>query len=427
MGGYRLQGWEVVGARALGTVSTLIAVSLFSWLMYSVFAPNSTTAKTLALGGGGGGLRPRGKRRGSKCDVRSCLSGLAGGVWSGQNARLPMLMLAALLLTIDTVNCFVHLWLDAYPFISMYPDVYPVRLGTTNFMGGILTLIVVRRTMVVAATSSGGLGLWMWRLMLLIYVVLQPVFTWGLAVAILDADARNTWARFALNPLLPLLSLVYPIVSLLCSFEMAVFTLRLGRAMRVGMDSTYQADSSAGGGAPGSEVATFSPDQSSIGGAPASTTVLGSIRATTTAGGSSADKSTGRMPSAITKSNAASRTSAAATDPRPTATGTGFVNRTVATFQLLNAGVMLLWALYLIVQLLGIGSPFTRILLSNTFSGLFVSMEVALKWIMRAGNAIAVRKQLRSSSATASKVATASVTASMTGKQEAGKQEAAGK
>ncbi|KNE59680.1 hypothetical protein AMAG_18406 [Allomyces macrogynus ATCC 38327] len=152
--------------------------------------------------------------------------------------------------------------------------------------------------------------------------------------------------------------------------RMAVFTLRLGRAMRVGMDSTYQADSSAGGGAPGSEVATFSPDQSSIGGAPASTTVLGSIRATTTAGGSSADKSTGRMPSAITKSNAASRTSAAATDPRPTATGTGFVNRTVATFQLLNAGVMLLWALYLIVQLLGIGSPFTRILLSNTFSGL---------------------------------------------------------
>ncbi|KNE62621.1 hypothetical protein AMAG_18894 [Allomyces macrogynus ATCC 38327] len=86
-------------------------------------------------------------------------------------------MFASLLLTIDTVNCFVHLWLDAYPFVSMYPDVYPVRLGTTNFMGGILTLIVVRRTMVVAATASGGLGLWMWRLMLLIYVVLQPVFT----------------------------------------------------------------------------------------------------------------------------------------------------------------------------------------------------------------------------------------------------------
>ncbi|KNE71735.1 hypothetical protein AMAG_16041 [Allomyces macrogynus ATCC 38327] len=418
MGGYRLQGWEIVGARALGTVSTLIAVSLFSWLMYSVFAPNSATAKALALGGSGGGIRPRGKRRGSKCDVRSCLSGVAGGVWSGQNARLPLLMFASLLLTIDTVNCFVHLWLDAYPFVSMYPDVYPVRLGTTNFMGGILTLIVVRRTMVVAATASGGLGLWMWRLMLLIYVVLQPVFTWGLAVAILDADARNTWARFALNPLLPLLSLVYPIVSLLCSFGMAVFTFRLGRAMR-GMDSTYQADSSAGGGGgPRSEVATFSSEQSSIGGtAPASTTVLGSIRATA-AGGSSTDKSAGRIPSASSKSNAASRISTVA---RPSATGTSFVNRTVATFQVLNAGVMILWVLYLIVQLLGIGSPFTRILLSNTFSGLFVSMEVALKWIMRAGNAIAVRKQRCSSSATASKVATTSVTGASTTKQVEGK------
>ncbi|KAJ3360215.1 hypothetical protein GGF32_008561 [Allomyces javanicus] len=414
MGGYRLQGWEVVGARALGTVSALIAVSLFSWLMFSVFAPNSTTAKALALGGGVGVIRPRSKRRGSKCDVRSCLSGVASAVWSGQNARLPLLMFSSLLLTIDTVNCFVHLWLDAYPFINMYPNVYPVRVGTTNFMGGILTLIVVRRTMVVAATASGGLGLWMWRLMLLIYVVLQPIFTWGLAVAIVDTDARNTWARFTVNPLLPLLSLVYPIVSLLCSFGMAVFTFRLGRAMRVGMDSTYQADASAGGtGGPGSEVATFSPDQSTIGGTtPASTAVLGTIRA---AGGSSTDKSTGRMPSASTKSNAASRASAAATGPRPTATGTSFVNRTVATFQVLNAGVTILWIAYLGVQLLGIGSPFTRIVLSNVFSGLFVSMEVALKWIMRAGNAIAVRKQLRSSSATASKVATASVTGASTG------------
>ncbi|KAJ3367987.1 hypothetical protein GGF31_006944 [Allomyces arbusculus] len=417
MGGYRLQGWEVVGARALGTVSTLIAVCLFSWLMYSVFAPDSTTAKTLALGGGGGGLRPRGKRRGSKCDVRSCLSGLSSGIWSGQNARLPLLMFASLLLTIDTVNCFVHLWLDAYPFISMYPDVYPVRLGTTNFMGGILTLIVVRRTMVVAATSSGGLSLWMWRVMLLVYVVLQPVFTWGIAVAILDADARNAWARFAVNPLLPLLTLIYPIVCLLCSFGMTVFTFRLARAMRIGMDSTYQADSSAGGGGPGSDVATFSPEQSTIGTSPASMTVLGSIHATG-AGGSSTNKSTGRVPSASSKSNAANRTSTAA---RPSATGTSFVNRTVATFQVLNGGVMILWIAYVAVQLLGIGSPFTRILLSNTFSGLFLSMEVALKWIMRAGNAIAVRKQRGSSSATASKVATVSVIASMTGKQEAGK------
>ncbi|KNE59682.1 hypothetical protein AMAG_05147 [Allomyces macrogynus ATCC 38327] len=394
MGGYRVQqSWEPVGARVLGTIAMLIAVGLFSWLMYNVFAPNNRNASALALGGGGGIPRPNSRK--SKCNIASWCAGFAHGLWTGHNARLPLLIFLSVLLVIDTMSCFVHLWLDAYPFVNMLP-VYIVRMCTSNWNGGMLTLIVVRRSMVVAASSAKArLGVWLWRVMLLIYLILQPIFTYSTAMAVLDADARNNWLRFGVNPLVVLLSLVYPVVCIVCSLGMGLFAYRLARAMG---DFGPGSSTSASGTADKSnnEVGTFRPDMS----VPAHT---GAAVAPATAPAAALSKISDN------RSRVASSTVAppSASGPRASATGTSFVHRTVITFQILNAAIVLLWVLYLIVQLLGVGSPFTRIILSNTFNGLFLVMEAALKWIMRAGHAIAVRKQQRSagSSKTTSKSA----------------------
>ncbi|KAJ3360214.1 hypothetical protein GGF32_008560 [Allomyces javanicus] len=393
MGGYRLQqSWEPVGARVLGALAALIAVALFSWLMYNVFAPNNRNAKALALGGGGGGIR-RAKSRKSKCDrVRSCLMGFASGLWTGHNARLPLLIFLSILLLIDTTSCFVHLWLEPYPFINMYP-VYVVRLPTSNWNGGMLTLIVVRRAMVVAASSAKArLAVWMWRFMILVYMVLQPIFTYSTVMAVFDAEARNNWIRFSVSPLVVLLSLVHPIVYLITSIGMAIFTLRVARAM--GGFGTGSSGSASGPAEKSNEVATFRPDMSVVHDASAS--VAPPPPPTPTS--SNISNSRSRAVSSAAPSSSAS-------GPRVSAPAHTFVHRTVITFQILNAGVVLLWVFYLIVQLLGIGSPFTRIILSNTFNGLFLVMEAALKWIMRTGNAISVSKQQRSAgSSKASKV-----------------------
>ncbi|KAJ3367988.1 hypothetical protein GGF31_006945 [Allomyces arbusculus] len=394
MGGYRLQQiWEPVGARLLGTIAMLIAVGLLAWLMCNVFAPNNRNAKALALGGGGG--IPRAKSRKSKCDIASWCAGFGHSLWTGHNARLPMLIFLSVLLVIDTMSCFVHLWIDAYPFVNMFP-VYIVRMCTSNWNGGMLTLIVVRRSMVVAASSAKArLGVWLWRVMLLIYLILQPIFTYSTAMAVLDADARNNWLRFGVNPLVVLLSLVYPVVCIVCSLGMGLFAHRLARAM--GDFGPGSSTSASGADKSANEVATFRPDMSA-------SPHMGATVAPAAA-----------APAATSKSSSDNRSRAASSavvppstsGPRASATGTSFVHRTVFTFQILNAAIVLLWVLYLIVQLLGIGSPFTRIILSNMFNGLFLVMEAALKWIMRAGHAIAVRTQQRSvgSSKAASKSA----------------------
>ncbi|KNE59683.1 hypothetical protein AMAG_05148 [Allomyces macrogynus ATCC 38327] len=273
------------------------------------------------------------------------------------------------------MSCFVHLWLEPYPFVNMYP-VYIVRLLTSNWNGGMLTLIVVRRAMVVAASSAKvRLAVWMWRFMILVYLILQPIFTYSTVMAVFDAEARNNWIRFSVNPLVVLLSLVHPIVYLVTSIGMAIFTLRLTRAMS---DFGPGSNSASGTAVKSSEGSTFRPDVCTT-----STPTLGKVSDNRSYAVSSA------APSSTTSG------------PRVSAPAHNFVHRTVITFQILNASVVLLWVFYLIVQLLGIGSPFTRIILSNTFNGLFLVMEAALKWIMRAGTAIAVRKQ---QSATASKM-----------------------
>ncbi|KNE71734.1 hypothetical protein AMAG_16040 [Allomyces macrogynus ATCC 38327] len=247
----------------------------------------------------------------------------------------------------------------------MFP-VYIVRMCTSNWNGGMPTLTVVRRSMVVTASSDKArLGVWLWHVMLLIYLILQPIFTYSSAMAILDADARNNWLQFGVNPLVVLLSLVYLVVCIVCSLGMGLFAYQLARVMGdFGPGSSTSASGT--GEKPTNEVATFRPDMSVPHTAPSKTS----------------DNRSGIASSAAA--------------PRASATGTSFVHRTVITFQILNTAIVLLWVFCLIVQLLGIGTPFTRIILSNVFTGLFWVMESALKWIMHAGNAIAVCKQKRS-------------------------------
>ncbi|KAJ3360212.1 hypothetical protein GGF32_008558 [Allomyces javanicus] len=425
MGGYTLQGWEVVGARVLGPFSSAASLLLLAWLVHRVaLSRDRSVAGALALRGARLRKAPHEVHYAHCLPVRLLLA-----IWSGDGARLPLLVYCATTMAVSTLSVAVVTFNPRYPWVPMWPDVYAVRLVVFAPIGGLSTLIVVRRVMVITAATAPRTGRWLWRIILLAFIATLPFNFSGMLTGIMTAEnpTGGGWRAYHVPLSVICINAIDPIVCMAASIAMAVMTYRSSP----GLDSLSSRSGGgagargggggggAGGGALGgiAVIETFRPDHQLIsssfepcpsglvtGGAQsvaptvAATTKLSAISEATVA---EEDPVPLRKGSVVHAKPPMFPRVSSSTAPRSrrASSGGNIVRRTFATFRVLNALTLIIWMAFLAIQGFGLGSPLMRGILSDLCVTSVLAMEAALQSIMRLS--IAWRRRTTTGSAAA--------------------------
>ncbi|KAJ3367989.1 hypothetical protein GGF31_006946 [Allomyces arbusculus] len=270
MGGYALQGWEVGGARVLGLLSSAVSLLLVAWLVHRVALSRDRSA-TGALALRGSGLK---RAQHEVPYAHHCLLvRLLLAIWSGDGARLPLLVYCATTMAVSTLSVAVVTLNPRYPWVPMWPDVYAVRLVVFAPIGGLGTLIVVRRLMVITAATAPRAGRWLWRIILLTFIATLPLNLTGMLTGIMTAEDPSGagWRAYHVPTAVIVINAIDPIVCMAASIGMAVMTYRTSPgldslASRSGGGGGVHAGGAAGGGALGgiAAIETFRPDHQLI-------------------------------------------------------------------------------------------------------------------------------------------------------------------
>ncbi|KNE71733.1 hypothetical protein AMAG_16039 [Allomyces macrogynus ATCC 38327] len=449
MGGYTLQGWEVVGARILGPLSSAASLLLLAWLVHRVaLSRDRSAAGALALRGSGIKKAPHELHYAHRSlPVRFLLA-----IWSGDGVRLPLLVYCAATMAVSTLSVAVVTLNPRYPWVTMWPDVYAVRLVVFAPIGGLGTLIVVRRLMVITAATAPLAGRWLWRFLLLAFIVTLPFNFSGMLTGIMTAENPTGagWRLYHVPSAVIFINFINPLVCVSASIGMAVMTYRTSPGLdslgsRSGSGGGARAGGwggAAGGGALGgiAAIEPFRPDHqlisSSFEPSPSgpvasgaqsvaltvtATTKLASITEASKSGHSlkaldvHPPRPDGDPPAAEelpvplrkgsvvhTKPPTAPRPpSSTVPRARRASSGGNIVRRTLATFRVLNALTLLIWMVFLAIQGFGLGSPLMRGILSDLCVTSVLAMEAALQSIMRLSMAWRRRRTMSTGGAAA--------------------------
>ncbi|KNE59681.1 hypothetical protein AMAG_18407 [Allomyces macrogynus ATCC 38327] len=248
MGGYALQGWEVVGARVLGLLSSAASLLLVAWLVHRVaLSRDRTAAGALALRGSGLKRAPHELHYAHHClPVRLLLA-----IWSGDGARLPLLVYCASTMAVSTLSVAVVTFNPRYPWVPMWPDVYAVRLVVFAPIGGLSTLIVVRRLMVITVATAPRAGRWLWRIILIAFIATLPFNFSGMLTGIMAAENPTGagWRAYHVPPAVIFINFIDPLVCMAASIGMAVMAYRSSPGLdSLGSRSGSRVGARAGGG-----------------------------------------------------------------------------------------------------------------------------------------------------------------------------------